>query len=118
MSGAGSRYALHKWIEDDDTFQQVHDVGALDVAEDSNSRVWITDFGHGFRMVKGTGREARPQGSGLRLLPDRRGNLWVATIGEGLWRVQTNPAQSPTVEKASLSTGSAERFGAGHHRRP
>src|SRR4029077_14322794 len=45
------------------------------------------------------------QGTGLRLLSDRRGNLWVATIGEGLWRVQVDGREQPTVEKASLDTG-------------
>ena len=101
----GSRYALHEWIEESDTFKKVLNLGAIDVAEDASQRLWITDFNHGFRLATGAERPGGFQGSGLRLLSDRRGNLWVATIGEGLWRVQIDGSEQPTVEKASLNTG-------------
>ena len=101
----GSKYGLYKWIEESDTFQKVLDLGALDVAEDASQRLWITDFSQGFRPATGAARTGGLQGTGLRLLSDRRGNLWVATIGEGLWRVQVVGRAQPTVEKASLNTG-------------
>ena len=102
----GSRSGLYKWIEDSDTFEKVLNVGAVDVAEDASQRLWMTDFSQGFRAVNGVPAHAGGlQGTGLRLLSDRRGNLWVATIGEGLWRVQMDGRQQPTVEKASLNTG-------------
>ena len=101
----GSRYGLHKWIEESDTFQKVLNLGALDVAEDASQRLWITDFTHGFRPAMMAERHGGFQGTGLRLLSDRRGNLWVATLGEGLWRVQVDGREQPTVEKASLNTG-------------
>jgi signal transduction histidine kinase/ligand-binding sensor domain-containing protein len=101
----GSRYDLYQWIEESDTFQKVLNLGAVDVAEDASQRLWITDFNQGFRLATGAGRTAGLQGTGLRLLSDRRGNLWVATIGEGLWRVQIDGREQPIVEKASLNTG-------------
>jgi signal transduction histidine kinase/ligand-binding sensor domain-containing protein len=96
---------LYKWIEESDSFQKVLDIGALDVAEDARQRLWMTDFNHGFRSVTGPLRAGAFQGRGFRLLSDRRGNLWVATIGEGLWRVRIDGSGRPTVEKASLNTG-------------
>src|SRR5262249_9025502 len=96
---------LYKWIEEDDSFQKILDVGALDVAEDANQRLWMTDFDHGFRSVAGPQRGEEFQGRGVRLLSDRRGNLWVATIGEGLWRVRIDASGRRTIEKASLNTG-------------
>ena len=101
----GSKYGLYKWIEESDTFQKVLNLGALDVAEDASQRLWITDFSQGFRPATETARTGGLRGTGLRLLSDRRGNLWVATIGDGLWRVQVVGSAQPTVEKASLNTG-------------
>lgn len=101
----GSKYGLYRWIEESDTFHKVLNLGALDVAEDASRRLWITDFSQGFRPATGAARSGGLQGTGLRLLSDRRGNLWVATIGEGLWRVQVVGREQPTVEKASLNTG-------------
>ena len=36
---------------------------------------------------------------------DRQGNLWVATLGEGLWRVRDAGAASPVIERTGLRTG-------------
>jgi hypothetical protein len=101
----GSNWGFYKWIEKSDTFQKLLDVGALDVAEDAGQRPWITDFAHGFRAVTGPEPAGGFEGKGLRLLSDRRGNLWVGTIGEGLWRVRFDDRKLPIVEKASLNTG-------------
>jgi signal transduction histidine kinase len=101
----GGRIGLYKWIEERDSFQKVLDIGALDVAEDASKRLWRTDFNHGFRSVEGPQPAGGFEGKGFRLLSDRRGNLWVATIGEGLWRVQLDGGGRPIVEKGSLNTG-------------
>ena len=101
----GSNWGFYRWIEKSDTFQKLLDVGALDVAEDAGQRPWITDFAHGFRAVTGPEPAGGFEGKGLRLLSDRRGNLWVGTIGEGLWRVRFDDRKLPIVEKASLNTG-------------
>jgi signal transduction histidine kinase len=101
----GSRYGVYRWLEDSDTFQKSVDLGALDVAEDASHRLWVTDFNHGFQLATGAAPTGGFAGSGLRLLSDRRGNLWVATFGEGLWRVQIDGREQPTIEKASLNTG-------------
>jgi signal transduction histidine kinase/ligand-binding sensor domain-containing protein len=100
----GSRYGLYKWIAESDTFQKVLDLGALDAAKDANGHLWITDFSSGFRAATSVPRAGELRGKGLRLLTDRRGNLWVATIGEGLWRVQLSDG-GPALEKASVNTG-------------
>jgi signal transduction histidine kinase/ligand-binding sensor domain-containing protein len=100
-----SRDGLFKWIEENDSFQRVLYPGALDVAEDASQRLWMTDFKHGFRSLSDSRSAEGPEGKGFRLLSDRRGNLWVATIGEGLWRVQIDSSGRSTVEKASLNTG-------------
>jgi signal transduction histidine kinase/ligand-binding sensor domain-containing protein len=101
----GSRYALHKWIEESDTFQKLLNLPALDVAEDASHRLWRTDFNYGFGRVTGSSRFEGLQGTGYRLLPDRQGNLWVATNGQGLWRVRLDETEQQTVEKASVNTG-------------
>jgi ligand-binding sensor domain-containing protein len=101
----GGQIGLYKWIEERDSFQKVLDIGALDVAQDASGRLWRTDFNHGFRSVSGPQPAGGFEGKGFRLLSDRRGNLWVGTIGEGLWRVQIDGRGQPTVEKASLNTG-------------
>ena len=36
---------------------------------------------------------------------DRQGNLWVATLGEGLWRVRDKNATNPVIERTGLRTG-------------
>jgi ligand-binding sensor domain-containing protein/signal transduction histidine kinase len=72
-------------------------VDTLDIAsnawqgfsEDAQGHVWISDFNEGFRRV-GTkpSRNTTHRGWGVQLLHDRRGNFWVATRGQGLWRVR------------------------------
>ena len=45
-------------------------------------------------------------GRGYRLLHDRDGNLWVATIGQGLWRVTHSTSRGPpTVERTTVLSG-------------
>ena len=59
--------------------------------------------------VRRSGERTRPrpgfEGNGYRLIHDRRGNLWVATIGEGLWRVKPDSGGQLQLEKATLQSG-------------
>ena len=56
-------------------------------SEALDGTVWMADFERGFRPAEGiaAGPTAR-RGWGAALLHDRRGNFWVATRGQGLWR--------------------------------
>ena len=60
-------------------------------SEDSSGTVWISDFNEGFRAPgqhpPGVQRSPR-HGFGVQLLHDRRDNFWIATQGQGLWRVR------------------------------
>jgi signal transduction histidine kinase/ligand-binding sensor domain-containing protein len=79
------------------------------ISEDPSGTFWTTDIAAGFRRLASPAppREA-PQGAGYRLLHDRKGNLWVATFSEGLWRVPASAqARGTPLERADLRTGLA-----------
>ena len=78
------------------------------IAEDTAGVMWLTDPVTGFR----SSRSGRPgvvsteRGRGMRLLYDRRGNMWIATGGQGLWRMRPAPdGGRPTFERATSLTG-------------
>jgi len=58
-------------------------------SQDAAGNVWISDFKEGFRRPGVAARGTRParKGWGVGLLSDSRGNFWVGTQGQGLWRV-------------------------------
>jgi signal transduction histidine kinase len=67
--------------------------------EDAHGTVWISDFRQGFRRVGAKpSRSATQRGWGVQLLHDRRGNIWVATRGQGLWRARANQHGDPDME--------------------
>ena len=78
------------------------------IAEAADETVWVADPIVGIRRL-----HERPQpsplvekGRGNRLLRDRRGNLWVGTLGQGLWRIR--PASGTgglELEKTTSVTG-------------
>lgn len=61
------------------------------VLEDQAGAVWITDPIQGFRGIEPWQRST-DKGRGATLLADSRGNLWVGTWAQGLWRVTRDPA--------------------------
>jgi ligand-binding sensor domain-containing protein len=68
-------------------------------SEDADGVVWISDFREGFRRVGATPSPAAAhRGWGVKLLHDRRGNFWVATRGQGLWRVRPDAHGAQGVE--------------------
>jgi signal transduction histidine kinase/ligand-binding sensor domain-containing protein len=80
----------------------------LSLSEDGSGRVWATDSLVGFRALGAdSGLRGTEAGRGYRLLHDRDGNLWVATIGQGLWRVRPAPAKPGrlTVERTTVLSG-------------
>jgi signal transduction histidine kinase/ligand-binding sensor domain-containing protein len=81
------------------------------ISEDAQGRLWATDPSDGFRPLVAAAGAPRPAGvqagRGYRLLPDRDGHLWVATIGQGLWRASTDPSHPGqlNVERTTLLSG-------------
>ena len=85
----GTTTALYRREADHDAFQTVLSGWAWDAGEDSHGSLWVTDTSAGFKRANGSHDRIHPfNGNGFRMLHDRGGNLWVATIGEGLWRVR------------------------------
>lgn len=80
----------------------------LDLSQDAAGRVWASDPFVGFRAL-GDGPDIRGNeaGRGYRLLHDRDGHLWVATIGQGLWRVDTagGPRAPLFIERTTVLSG-------------
>ena len=96
----------------DEAFQQLEnndaESRAQDIVEDRAGRAWVTDVTHGLRRLNE--RQARSQppgdGKGYRLLTDELGNLWVATLGQGLWRVRMDArTRYAAMEQATDLTG-------------
>ncbi|MGE3957659.1 MAG: two-component regulator propeller domain-containing protein [Vicinamibacterales bacterium] len=80
----------------------------LSFSQDRVGRLWATDSLVGFRaMGAGPPLQGAEAGRGYRLLHDRVGNLWVATIGQGLWRVRPRDgsASTPTMERTTVLSG-------------
>lgn len=59
---------------------------------EADGRIWTTDPVVGYTTLDGPPPSAdvirSRAGTGVRLLHDRFGNLWVATVGQGLWFVR------------------------------
>ena len=78
------------------------------VAEDAAGKLWLTDPIIGLRRVHEhpLSSQSIEKGRGSRLLRDRRGNLWVGTQGQGLWRVRPAIGSgSALVEKTTAAIG-------------
>src|SRR4051812_34821146 len=98
--------------DNEDRFEQVEPspdpLRGLSLSEDANGGMWSNDPVVGFRPVGNRNSAPAPveSGRGYRLLHDRDGNLWVATIGQGLWRVRKRPAADhPTIERTTVLSG-------------
>lgn len=76
-----------------------------DIVGDREGRVWLADPVVGFRELASLKAVSGERGNGSSLLHDSKGNLWVGTFGQGLWRVQLDPAfrSSPLERTTSLN---------------
>ena len=117
-------------LKSDPPYAQFHAVPATDdvvraIADDGHGVIWVSDSVTGFRVLHEGGQGGdRPaqgghhdnqamtteRGRGMRLLRDRRSNMWTATGGQGLWRVRLGdnheaPKGVPYVERATSLTG-------------
>lgn len=107
----GTRTGLFKRAKGQTTFERVEtpDDYVRSMIEDENGLLWVTDPIIGFRPAGHSRNLAREgqRGRGRRLLHDRLGNLWVATGGQGLWRVRLKAAapEAETIERAQSTMG-------------
>ena len=76
-------------------------------AQDAAGRVFVNDWNNAFHVVgdpESAFRSHEP-GRGYRLFFDRRQNMWVSTIGQGLWRLRTENELRGRSERLSSFTG-------------
>lgn len=91
------------------TFQRIgasDDATTRAVVQDTDGRVWVTDRFTGVRRLDAP----RPlpgvqNGKGYRLLAGRRGDLWVATFGQGVWRLRADARGAFRAERATDLNG-------------
>ena len=71
------------------------------LSQDRDGRMWMTDFEHGVRLVGDHVQQPllrKGRTWGVQILNDSQGNMWVATRGQGLWRIPNGSASHvPTV---------------------
>jgi signal transduction histidine kinase/ligand-binding sensor domain-containing protein len=80
--------------------------GSVDVPWDGTT--WVTDPLHAFRRLRGgqvAGEPASIPGRGSDLFRDSRGNVWLTTIGQGLWRFRMEEGGSLSVQRATVQGG-------------
>src|SRR5262249_29819948 len=78
------------------------------IAQGPDGEMLITDPVVGYRSIRQARvpNALREFGRGNRLLAGTRGDLWVGTSGEGLWRIRHGPGHAGAIfEKATTLTG-------------
>jgi len=81
---------------------------ARSVARDGLGHLWAADPIYGATSVEDGAVlvSSGLRGRGTRLMHDARGNVWVGTGGQGLWRVRLGaPPYPPIFERTSTATG-------------
>jgi signal transduction histidine kinase/ligand-binding sensor domain-containing protein len=97
-----TRWGVFRHADDRDGFEQVSDGHIWGLTSDADGRVWTTDTVHGFHPLGSTGTvKTGAEGAGYRVLADSRGDLWIATFADGLWRARGGQV----VDRATLRTG-------------
>jgi signal transduction histidine kinase/ligand-binding sensor domain-containing protein len=76
-------------------------------SEDARGNLWMTDRHQGFRSITVASRPAaHVEGSGNYVMHDRRGSLWVATSGHGIWRVPASlDPHSAAIQRVTVKDG-------------
>ena len=87
-----SAEGLFRRTDPEGPFELVWPHRVRDLVEDGRGGFWITDSHHGFGHLDAQWRHSRyvetPRlmASGHALLQDSHGDLWIGTLGQGLWR--------------------------------
>jgi len=101
----GTRHGVFR-TRDGERFDLVEAGIARETSHGADGTLWMTDPVHGARRQGAPASMLGVDGWGMRLLHDSRGNLWVGTTGQGLWRVRdAATAGAPLVEHATIQTG-------------
>lgn len=89
-----------------DDFSRVSEGGVAGVSEHPAGSLWVSDYVSGFARL-GTPSGARLlSGRGYRLLHDAQRNLWVGTLGQGLWRLRDEGRDAQrSIERITVQTG-------------
>lgn len=85
------------------------------VTEDRQGAIWVTDPRVGVRRLMSEVDATTPtmsavknsgeaNGLGIQMLPDTRGDMWIATLGRGLWRLRSSEKGS-TIETLTIDSG-------------
>ncbi len=95
-------------------FQQIEDaldpIRAFALSRDPSGALWTSDPLVGFRpLTRPLPVRGGQAGRGYRLMHDRNGNLWVGTLGQGLWRIKAAAAGATDTkfERATVLSGLA-----------
>ena len=101
----GTRQGVFR-TTDGESFELVAEGIARETSDGADGALWMTDPAHGVRRHGASGPLVGMDGWGNRLLHDSRGNLWVGTTGQGLWRLRAGAASgTPLIELATNQTG-------------
>jgi signal transduction histidine kinase/ligand-binding sensor domain-containing protein len=78
------------------------------IATNAEGLLVASDWRFGFRLLDGGPHVASGhRGRGLQVMIDRGGHLWVATVGQGVWRVSGWKNGKAKVERITALTGLA-----------
>jgi len=101
----GTRWGVFRRPAGRDTFELRSRDYVFSTSEDGSGSVWTTDIARGFKRLDDPGRiDHALEGAGYRVMHDRKGNLWVATFGKGLWHLPSAPA-ARVVKRLTRRTG-------------
>jgi signal transduction histidine kinase/ligand-binding sensor domain-containing protein len=75
------------------------------LSEDAEGRVWATDDVGGFRRAGTSDHDHLVDLRGMSLFHDHVDNLWVATIGQGLWKIRHGRDRPAIAGRATAQTG-------------
>ena len=95
----GTRQGVFR-TRDGESFELVAEGIARETSESADGALWMTDPAHGVRRHGARAPLTGIDGWGTRLLHDSRGNLWVGTTGQGLWRVRATAAAANAADRA------------------
>jgi signal transduction histidine kinase/ligand-binding sensor domain-containing protein len=111
---AGTLYVGHRsgvfiQLQNAGRFERLGDFGDVlgSFAQTRDGQVWVSDPTVGYHSLSDvdSAQHVARQGRGIRLLVDRKGNLWTGTGGQGLWRTRDSSTTASFPERSISLTG-------------